>query len=1355
MSPGKPGAGETPPRRRRRRGRRRRRRRRPQPGPATTKAAAGGAGPRLAGLPGRLGGMKLGSLLGLLLLLHSGQMRCAGVYSPECSPMALTSTTTEIHISDLPLNFSATNVTDLNGEQFGNRLEGDFQNITVLGLRPGAMYLIQFENGTDTCWQKYSTKPSRVFGIEVTCVEETEVSLIWKNNDTAASTYNYIVKVLEAIRFKGNQTFNATIRDLKPGTFYTIRIIPETNDGIQGSPVAIDVTTKPSPVFDVHHMNVGPTEVSVVWRNSDSAVSMYQYRMFIEENGIANQTSPNMQINITDLKHGFQCWAIIVPLEGNEANENIGPSTVTNSTDVNVTCQKDVSTSVTPEGDQAPQLTRVNVVGLKPSTQYTATIFSQEANGTEGNPVTTEIWTNMSQIIHVQTVNVTASEVSLTWENKDNSSSAYSYRILVEFGNETSFNASYNLRRAVITGLNSSTLYKFTVYPQRQGFPEGLPNCTEAYTAPQPVSDFQVTNISTTEIGLAWTSSDSTSFRILITEHISSPRNETFKTESVVIRELEPGTTYTFELFPQIGTTEGASKRIRTTTKPSAVFDIQVVGVNTTTIELEWKNNDTASDTYLYHLLVNGDGFWNLTSLFKNASLTGLSPGTPYNITIFPEVKNQTEGRSNSTVVYTRPSKVFGIEVLNVATTEMTLRWQNQDNASAAYTYRICIENNETARNETSNVPSVNITGLSPGTSYTFRVVPQAGDHFTEGEPVTTTSKCTVAAPLPSFWCEPVPKQPALILKWNCPPGTNTGFKMEVIHGDWRNETHLPACHSPSVTNVTLLNYATLYNISVTTQSCGNESIPREESCLTDITDPPEPVEPPNVISVSHNSLKVKFSGFKATNGPIKAYAVILTTGEGNPHKNVLNYSYEDFKKKESNTYVTYFIEIEGNRASVLSDDLKYEVEVGNESTTGGYFNGRLEPLSSYRTSIAGFTKFNFSKQGRIEEEESYVSFTPFSNAVSLPQDPGVICGAVFGCIFGALVVVAVGGFIFWRRKRKYAKNNEVSFSQIKPKKSKLIKVENFESYFKKQQADSNCGFAEEYEDLKLVGVNQPKYAAEMTENRGKNRYNNVLPYDISRVKLSIQNHMTDDYINANYMPGYHSKKDFIATQGPLPNTLDDFWRMVWEKNIYSIVMLTKCVEQGRTKCEEYWPSKQAQHYGEITVAMTSEIVLPEWTIRDFTVKNSKTNEGHPLRQFHFTSWPDHGVPETTDLLINFRYLVHDFKKQNPPECPVLVHCSAGVGRTGTFIAIDRLIYQMENENNVDVYGIVYDLRMHRPLMVQTEDQYVFLNQCVWDIIKSQKDSKTDLIYQNTTAMTIYENLTPVTTFGKTNGFIA
>uniref|UniRef100_H3B8P7 protein-tyrosine-phosphatase n=1 Tax=Latimeria chalumnae TaxID=7897 RepID=H3B8P7_LATCH len=310
-------------------------------------------------------------------------------------------------------------------------------------------------------------------------------------------------------------------------------------------------------------------------------------------------------------------------------------------------------------------------------------------------------------------------------------------------------------------------------------------------------------------------------------------------------------------------------------------------------------------------------------------------------------------------------------------------------------------------------------------------------------------------------------------------------------------------------------------------------------------------------------------------------------------------------------------------------------------------------------------------------------------------------------------------------------------------------KIQNFESYFRKQQADSNCGFAAEFEDLKPIGTSQSKQAAEIPENKSKNRYSNVVPYDSSRVKLLSQGVLHDDYINANYMPGYNSKKEFIAAQGPLANTVIDFWRMVWEKNVHTIVMLTKCVELGRAKCEEYWPSSQTRNYGHVAVTMGTETVLPEWTVRDFVLKNVKTNEKRKIQHFHFTSWPDHGVPETTELLINFRHLVREHMKQNLKNAPALVHCSAGVGRTGTFITIDHLIYQIEYDEVVDIFKIVFNLRMCRPLMVQTEEQYIFLNKCALDFIRSKNSRNVDLIYQNTTAMDIYENINPVV---KSNG---
>lgn len=303
------------------------------------------------------------------------------------------------------------------------------------------------------------------------------------------------------------------------------------------------------------------------------------------------------------------------------------------------------------------------------------------------------------------------------------------------------------------------------------------------------------------------------------------------------------------------------------------------------------------------------------------------------------------------------------------------------------------------------------------------------------------------------------------------------------------------------------------------------------------------------------------------------------------------------------------------------------------------------------------------------------------------------------------------------------------------------VSVEDFEAYYKKQRADSNCGFAEEFEDLKVVGTAQSKLHALNVENKPKNRYNNVLPYDSSRVKLSIlHGSPSDDYINANYMPGYNSRKEFIAAQGPLPTTVNDFWRMIWEKNVQTLVMLTRCNEQGRVKCEQYW-SSGTKRCDNIIVKATSEITLEDWTLRDFDIKNVKTAETRAVRHFHFTAWPDHGVPETTELLISFRHLVREHMNQYSRHSPTVVHCSAGVGRTGTFIAIDRLIFQIERENTVDVFGIVHDLRMHRPLMVQTEDQYVFLNQCALDIIRSRTGTNVDLIYQNTAA--IYENIGP------------
>ncbi|GAB1286555.1 Receptor-type tyrosine-protein phosphatase eta [Apodemus speciosus] len=1168
------------------------------------------------------------------------------------------------------------------------------------------------------------------FDIEAV-VSPTSVVLTWKHNDSATSEWRIVNKMENKLVATVKNQTSCNITGLSPATAYTFSITLETTNETSDK----NITTQPLPVSDLRVAFLGVTQALLTWSNANGTAS---YRMLIQESNSSVQC--------------FRSGARGDVLDANGTKR----SPVANLSQLH----KTLLASADPAPAQDPSLTEVLLTELKPDTHYNVTVYPQAADGTEGQPGKQEFETKSIEVSDIRAVNISFSSMTLTWKSNYNGSrTSVVYRIHVA-GETNSINQTVNETETIILGLSSSTLYNITVHPFL-GQTEGRPGFLQVYTSPGPVSDFRVTNVSTREIGLAWRSNDSESFEIFITQDGGGMRrNASTGNESYVVEDLKPGTSYHFEIFPRgPDGTKGPSRTVDGRTDRSAVIGIHVVNVSTTELQLEWQNTDSASG-YTYHLVLESkNGSIRTNSSQKWITVGDLTPGTLYNVTIFPEV-DQIQGDSSSITQYTRPSSVSHIEV-NTTTTVATIRWENEDAASASYVYSVLILKTGDGSNVTSEVtgiPSVTVTKLIPGVSYTVKIRTRVGNDTLSPEPGCRLF-CMEPAPVAFFHCEVVPKEPALVLKWACPPGVNTGFELGVRSDAWDNMTHLENCTSDDNTEcrteVTYLNFSTSYNISIATLSCEKMALPPQSTCTTGITDPPPPDGSPNITSVSHNSVKVKFSGFEASHGPIKAYAVILTTGEaGQPSADVLKYTYEDFKKGASDTYVTYLIRIEEKgRSPGLSEVLNYEIDVGNQSTTLGYYNGRLEPLGSYRACVAGFTNitYNLQNDGLINGDESYVSFSRYSEAVFLPQDPGVICGAVFGCIFGALAIMAVGGFIFWRKKR-----------------SKLIRVENFEAYFKKQQADSNCGFAEEYEDLKLIGISLPKYTAEIAENRGKNRYNNVLPYDISRVKLSVQTHSTDDYINANYMPGYHSKKDFIATQGPLPNTLKDFWRMVWEKNVYAIVMLTKCVEQGRTKCEEYWPSKQAQDYGDITVAMTSEVVLPEWTIRDFVVKNEcvrrcekmQNSESHPLRQFHFTSWPDHGVPDTTDLLINFRYLVRDYMKQIPPESPILVHCSAGVGRTGTFIAIDRLIYQIENENTVDVYGIVYDLRMHRPLMVQTEcpqskDQYVFLNQCVLDIIRAQKDSKVDLIYQNTTAMTIYENLEPVSMFGKTNGYIA
>ncbi|XP_025891045.1 receptor-type tyrosine-protein phosphatase S isoform X5 [Nothoprocta perdicaria] len=264
-------------------------------------------------------------------------------------------------------------------------------------------------------------------------------------------------------------------------------------------------------------------------------------------------------------------------------------------------------------------------------------------------------------------------------------------------------------------------------------------------------------------------------------------------------------------------------------------------------------------------------------------------------------------------------------------------------------------------------------------------------------------------------------------------------------------------------------------------------------------------------------------------------------------------------------------------------------------------------------------------------------------------------------------------------------------------------------------KANDNLKLSQEYESID-PGQQFTWEHSNLEVNKPKNRYANVIAYDHSRViLLPIEGIVGSDYINANYIDGYRKQNAYIATQGPLPETFGDFWRMVWEQRSATIVMMTKLEEKSRIKCDQYWPGRGTDTYGMIQVTLLDTIELATFCVRTFSLHKNGSSEKREVRQFQFTAWPDHGVPEYPTPFLAFLRRV---KTCNPPDAgPIVVHCSAGVGRTGCFIVIDAMLERIKHEKTVDIYGHVTLMRSQRNYMVQTEDQYSFIHDALLEAV--------------------------------------
>ncbi|XP_042628865.1 receptor-type tyrosine-protein phosphatase S-like isoform X4 [Cyprinus carpio] len=277
------------------------------------------------------------------------------------------------------------------------------------------------------------------------------------------------------------------------------------------------------------------------------------------------------------------------------------------------------------------------------------------------------------------------------------------------------------------------------------------------------------------------------------------------------------------------------------------------------------------------------------------------------------------------------------------------------------------------------------------------------------------------------------------------------------------------------------------------------------------------------------------------------------------------------------------------------------------------------------------------------------------------------------------------------------------------------VSISELPAHVERMKANDSLRFSQEYESID-PGQQFSWEHSNLEINKPKNRYANVIAYDHTRVALSNNDGVPGgDYINANFIDGYRRQGAYIATQGPMPDTFSDFWRLVWEQHTANIIMITKLEEKSRNKCDQYWPSRGTETYGLMQVTLLDTVELATYCVRTFALIKSGSGEKRELRQFQFTAWPDQGVPEHPTLFLAFLRRV---KACNPPDAgPIVVHCSAGVGRTGCFIVIDAMLERVKQEKTIDVYGHVTLMRSQRNYMVQTEEQYVFIYEALLEAV--------------------------------------
>lgn len=567
----------------------------------------------------------------------------------------------------------------------------------------------------------------------------------------------------------------------------------------------------------------------------------------------------------------------------------------------------------------------------------------------------------------------------------------------------------------------------------------------------------------------------------------------------------------------------------------------------------------------------------------------------------------------------------------------------------------------------------------------------------------------------------------------------------------------------PSVRTFTIneLSPFTTYNVNVSAIPTDYQYRPPTKITVTTQMAAPQPMVKPDFYGVVNGEeIQVILPQASEEYGPISHYyLIVVPEDKATIHKNPDQFLTEEMiankGPKSDNPNSPYIA------AKFPQRNIPYTFHLGTGEIYDGFTNRKLDRTKRYRIFVRSvvdtpqkhlYTSSPFSEFLALDMREVPPGDPPLRPNPNIPGDNDVKVNPnhkeagvvwVIGPIIAALLLSMLLVLLYIVKKRRQpckapdqaavtrplmsadlnnstAPTDPVEMRRLNFQTPGMIShppipITELANHIERLKANDNLKFSQEYESIE-PGQQFTWDHSNMEVNKPKNRYANVIAYDHSRVILQPEEGVLgSDYINANYCDGYRKHNAYVATQGPLQETFSDFWRMCWELRTATIVMMTKLEERTRIKCDQYWPGRGTETYGCMTVTITDVQELSTYCIRTFQLQRLGYSDRREIKQLQFTAWPDHGVPDHPAPFLQFLRRVRHL---NPIEAgPLVVHCSAGVGRTGCFIVIDSMLERMKHEKSIDIYGHVTCLRAQRNYMVQTEDQYIFIHDALLEAV--------------------------------------